>query len=592
MASYERETRKTFARDLVAFNDVELDQYLEEHRLEGGATTVDVEDPENLPESFIQRLRDRAQNTSDVARAVDLNRVTARLLEIPADHNALPQPYFRRAGSIISSTDSGPPTPRQVYEISRYDELVNDSGRPLYPIDLVNDVAEDPKAHQDMLRPWLNCLDADPPEWEVFHEQLVHWRDFRNWQAQARGLGFPKYRCIAYDIFHRYFRCGSSSYTEAVKNLLIQYGFARHFQFHDDPKQQDRLTTWIEYLGFACAQHYRYARNVKNRQPEYDKAWETLVDANVLRPFETEEYICAIDSAFQRQNEEDRAYKAVKSAEAVLISAQKAKDHPRGPRRGKPAVGIHSRAAQTRLDAAKESLASIKRRNDHVTEFRTATRAYRTTKDDAAHYRVRLRWISEQVPLVVAEMNGPGGSHKRSLDDAIDDEPPSKRVRDGSQDSVPRNDGARMEPARGPQGSRASKVGRTDDDKKAVTTAVGYPSPTTTRFSNDLQLQRKSTQGAPQPSTAFPPLRRSARIVARKQNRSGAAQRSPHTTQKPAPPLPIEARKQHSKPQMTKTTKHRARTVAGVTRQRPREHPRDVDGPTSIQFSAQELAML
>ncbi|KAJ3579605.1 hypothetical protein NPX13_g963 [Xylaria arbuscula] len=67
MASSEPESCKMFARDFVAFDDVELDQYLDAHRLEGGAATVDVEDPENLPESFIQRLRDRAQNMSGAA---------------------------------------------------------------------------------------------------------------------------------------------------------------------------------------------------------------------------------------------------------------------------------------------------------------------------------------------------------------------------------------------------------------------------------------------------------------------------------------------------------------------------------------------
>lgn len=283
------------------------------------------------------------------------------MLEVPAGHNELPRPYYRRAGSIISSTDSGPPTPGQVHERANYDELVNDGGRSLYPIDLVDDVAEDPRAHQDMLRPWLDYPYADPPHWEVFYEQLGHWRAFRDWQAQARGLGFPKYRCIAYDVFHRYFRRASPTYTEAVKNLLAQYDFTRPFQLHDDPKQQDKLTTWIEYLGFACAQHYRYARNVKNRQPKYDKAWKTLVDAKVLGPSDTEEYVCNIDCAFQHDEDREQAYMAVKSAEAALVSTQKAKNDSRESRGGKPAAGIHSHAAQSRLDRAKESLASIER---------------------------------------------------------------------------------------------------------------------------------------------------------------------------------------------------------------------------------------
>ncbi|KAI0815427.1 hypothetical protein GGR55DRAFT_675044 [Xylaria sp. FL0064] len=588
MASSERESRKTFARDLVAFNNVELDQYLEEHRLEGGATTVDVEDPKNLPENRVQNASDAAQS-----RAVDLNRVTTRLLEIPADYNALPRPYFRRAGSIISSTDSGPPTPRQVYERSCYDELVNNGGRPLYLIDLVDGVAEDPEAHSDMLRPWLYYPDADPPEWQVFREQLVHWRDFRDWQAQARGLGFPKDRCIAYDIFHSYFRRGSPTYTEAVKNLLAQYSFTRPFQFYDNPKQQDKLTTWIEYLGFACAQHYRYARNIKNRQPEYGKAWKTLVDAKVLRLFETEEYIYDIKSAFQHQKEREHAQNAVKSAEAVLISAQKAKDNPRESRRGKPASSIQSRAAQSRLDAAKESLASIKRQNDLVTEFKVAVRGYLIAKRDATRHSAILQWILEQVPLVEAEINessvtetspnpmrgtkrrredkvdtqnqishkrrwdthkpnlpsdrnirsgSQGGIHKRSHNNTTNDKLPSKRLKIGGQDLASSNNapsGAQIKSGREPQGSETSEIKRPDGNKQAITKAKGYPSPKATNPSNDFQLRTKSTQGAPQFSATSPPLRRSARIATRQQktivNSSGAAKSSAHTTHKNQP---------------------------------------------------------
>ncbi len=46
------------ACDLVAMTDAELDHYLQQHCLDDGvAIDIEVEDPENLPESFIQRLR-------------------------------------------------------------------------------------------------------------------------------------------------------------------------------------------------------------------------------------------------------------------------------------------------------------------------------------------------------------------------------------------------------------------------------------------------------------------------------------------------------------------------------------------------------
>jgi hypothetical protein len=48
---------KLLANDVAAFGDAELDQYLQGSRLTRGVAIVQVEDWENLPESFIQRLR-------------------------------------------------------------------------------------------------------------------------------------------------------------------------------------------------------------------------------------------------------------------------------------------------------------------------------------------------------------------------------------------------------------------------------------------------------------------------------------------------------------------------------------------------------
>jgi hypothetical protein len=58
MATSQHTSETIPARVIAAYSDAELDKYLDDHRLgNGGATIVDVEDPENLPEGFIQRLR-------------------------------------------------------------------------------------------------------------------------------------------------------------------------------------------------------------------------------------------------------------------------------------------------------------------------------------------------------------------------------------------------------------------------------------------------------------------------------------------------------------------------------------------------------
>lgn len=49
--------RLLLASEVVAFTDAELDQYLEASRLPNGDRMVQVVDPDNLPDIFINRLR-------------------------------------------------------------------------------------------------------------------------------------------------------------------------------------------------------------------------------------------------------------------------------------------------------------------------------------------------------------------------------------------------------------------------------------------------------------------------------------------------------------------------------------------------------
>ncbi|KAF2176858.1 hypothetical protein K469DRAFT_698118 [Zopfia rhizophila CBS 207.26] len=55
-------------------------------------------------------------------------------------------------------------------------------------------------------------------------------------------------------------------YVEAVKKRLTKHGFTRIFQPEEDPGLQDKLTTWIEYLGY---EYWRYGQHaLSNRQQQ------------------------------------------------------------------------------------------------------------------------------------------------------------------------------------------------------------------------------------------------------------------------------------------------------------------------------------
>lgn len=466
-------------------------------------------------------------------------------------------------------------------ERKHYDELIKEGGRPLFSIDLLDKIIEDPLSHWDLLRPWVQYppyIDPDPEEaegadWNVFWEQMWSWRRFRKWQKYIRK------NYAGWDSTFAHVQGEGRAlpdYTEAVKTLLAEYDFTRPFQLQKDPMHQDRLTTWIEYLGYECWLHHRLTQRMKCMQPGYDAAWKKLVGSNVLRPFETEEYVChrTMECALRHQSEEDQATKVVESsklaAEAVVIAMYKDAHNSKGACLNSEQRMQRMLEAKSRLEAAKESLVLIKRRNDLVTEFKQAVELgpYLTAKEDAKRHSLRIRWILDQVPLIEAESNGSsvvktgsdalrgmkrrigsdtddeaaqgrriqkqrrnarnagpqlaykagsgyeGGKPKRSREDAADDRPPSKRLRKGGGDlnsPVEIFDNVNIRLGKDLQGSEIPAVRRGNSEGLAVKTAE-RPHSKGSKYSNNLGPRKDNGNACPS-STTSQPLRRSARIA-------------------------------------------------------------------------------
>ncbi|KAH8745905.1 hypothetical protein F5883DRAFT_263302 [Diaporthe sp. PMI_573] len=183
MASSGCTSRKIFACEIVAYNDAELDQYLEEHCVDGGVVDVDVQDPENLPPSFIERLRDRAEHASspDQSRPVDADQLTSRVLGISSGRNSSPRPLPQYSDCYSSDAKTPPRIPYEVLERENYNKLVKEGGRPLCTIDLLDEVIKNPLSQWDLLRPWVQYppdLNPDPEEedggeWDAFRSS---WR--------------------------------------------------------------------------------------------------------------------------------------------------------------------------------------------------------------------------------------------------------------------------------------------------------------------------------------------------------------------------------------------------------------------------------
>lgn len=283
-------------------------------------------------------------------------------------------------------------------------------------------MAKDPGEYREILLFWQTQI-GNLDEWKVFHFQMCDWREFREYQKHHRKEGrFPKY-------------------VELVKRSLTKHGFTRSFELCADSEQQSRLNTWIEFLDYEYWLYDKDMRFVRRRQSKYDEAWKELVSSNVLRSFETEEFICSIDSAFFHQSERDEAERAVNFAKSIVISAQKSVTNLQPLSLVEKERQQHLREAQSKLNAAVEVLASIKRRSDLTYKFFTKTgktqytddgrvqRSYLGVKGEAENRSILLRWILQQIPLIELELTSANMAQKNSSKPGLRAQRGSKRGR-------------------------------------------------------------------------------------------------------------------------------------------------------------------
>lgn len=247
----------------------------------------------------------------------------------------------------------------------------------------------------------------------------------------------------AYNTFVRDFGKTAKTYSEAAEDLLGHYGYHElplPIQYHEDPGQQDQVTTWLEYLAYEYALHYRHRLLIKNGRSKHDQEWKKLVHSNVLRPLETEEHIRSHKSAHECDRDKDRTYDRVVSAKSIMEKApewhQNSPTSPAGHQSTKQAEEVRLANAKSRLNEAEKLLELVKRRDKLITEFMRAVGDYYSQKRDAVRTGLRAGWIRGQIPLVKAEMNSskpPTGSES-----PVEDRGRKRKRRDVSRSRSPR----------------------------------------------------------------------------------------------------------------------------------------------------------
>lgn len=336
--------------------------------------------------------------------------------------------------------------------------LVANGGRPTHPLSLMKDIVKNPGECQEILLFWQDSTNG-PDDWEVFGPQLARWQDFRRLQNFARGQNtYDYWRCVweeerttriwtgfedetesgedDWQEFWEYHKKdhddleeiifvsmqyrdwshfigheGSKTkegrfpeYVKALKDRLAKHGFTRIFQLDQDPAQQDKLTTWIEYLGYEYWWYDLYHDAItKNVVERYNNSWKKLVDSNLLRPFETEEYICR--PIFGQETMEcQRAETAVESVSLAVESIRKSIADQRNSKSSFRDLQQRLLRAQSKLDMELKEQETMKGRHALINEFIQETAFYRSKKREAEHYLILVRWVLQQIPLIELEL--------------------------------------------------------------------------------------------------------------------------------------------------------------------------------------------
>ncbi|KAM3481147.1 hypothetical protein MY5147_000780 [Beauveria neobassiana] len=323
--------------EVVAMDDDQLAQFMQRHLLPNGDYHLPVSGWDNLSKDELSHLAER--------------------LESAAEPRLVPTHSISLTSMLAYVKSPTPPIDVTRDEKFAYHDLVNDGGRPAYPIGLIQEVYRDATRYVEILRPWQKYDDS--PE-GIFQAQLQRWQNFRKWQNDHRDLddddgGFPAFVEWTKDVVLRDFlprtrekrlaeieadpSClksrwderqfirerqrrlcrekgsrGFREYTEAVKRRLARHNIAQTVELDEDPKKQDKLTTWIEYLNYEYWWFDKYASDIERLEPEHDKLWQELVEKNILKPHETKEFVRTVASAMEAEMEKDMGRKAVQRA--------------------------------------------------------------------------------------------------------------------------------------------------------------------------------------------------------------------------------------------------------------------------------------
>jgi len=309
-------------------------------------------------------------------------------------------------------------------EIESYPALLEAGGRPPYPFHLLNEFFWDPEqyledsAYHDIILFWRS-VPGRQGRTSFCTCHLWRWRKFCRVQEIIRERDVPSestlIRAAEWDSWGEYVELygqqegqwSFEDYTRRIHQRMNGYGLSHPFRLKKDLKQQDKLTTWIEYLGYEFWSYHEDASYAKRFQRHHDVAWKKLLDSDVLRPGETCKTLSVFERMVKDAGEERRAKVTMESAAAAANVARKGNATSFSGYEGvSEADQKHLPRVQAAYTQAKATYELFKRRGDAITEFiqDIHTQIYHIVQSDSERHMLLLNWIQQQIPFVETEM--------------------------------------------------------------------------------------------------------------------------------------------------------------------------------------------
>lgn len=328
-----------------------------------------------------------------------------------------------------------------------YEDIIRDGDRPMYAVEMIPHIVRDREQYAELRRPLQSAFFKDA----LLSTQYLKWHTFKAAQRDERGLiddtelsfdrwaekedreqnnmlskrGYEKWKQKAESKPHKlrqdwqcYRQCEDTlrnktrdsrkrfhGHVKSVKATLAEHGMEPPVHFLDDPKQQDVLTTWMEYLAFEYWVQNEKAQKRDENERELEEAWDAIVASEYWTPSQmTREYIDAFNTQpidAEVQGTQDAWFSACRDLRE--FESRVANEDGLS--------GVSQEAIDARLQHLRHSCEerrqhheTVSRPWDVLADYQRHTTELRCAKEEGDAQSLYVRWVEDQIPIIKSEI--------------------------------------------------------------------------------------------------------------------------------------------------------------------------------------------